>query len=118
MSWKQKLTDLDLRPSEDIDFLTETSTEAKENDIGLINSISGSGLLAKENGDLEGYADYGLGFRFSRKKQALMVFAPSIHVFSQNIQKHTDMKANSYLKDELKDVHDLLQLNNKIESES
>lgn len=47
-----------------------------------------------------------------------MVFAPSVHVFTQNLQKHTDMKANSYLKDELKDVHDLLQPNNKIESRS
>lgn len=118
MSWKQKLTNLDLRVTEDIDFLTETATEAKENDVGVINSISGAGILARENGDLEGYADYGLGFRFSRKKQALMVFAPSVHVFTQNLQKHTDMKPNSYLKDELKDVHDLLQLNNKIESES
>lgn len=109
MSWKSTLTEHDMRISEDLDFLADHSTRSKEDDIGLINPKSGAGILARENGTLEGYADYGLGFRFSKEKQALLVFAPSIHVFTKEIHKYDSIEKQTYLRDEYADVVELLK---------
>jgi|GEM_PF-3311239 len=108
MSWKEDLYELDLYESLDLDVIADQSTEAKENDIGMINPISGAGILARENGTLEGFADYGLGFRFSRDSQSLLIFAPNIHVFSLHIEKHDKIIRNTYLKDEYGDIENLL----------
>jgi hypothetical protein len=108
MSWKDDLNDLNVYESQDLDELAENSTEAKNNDIGFVNSVSGSGVLARENGTLEGFADYGLGFRFSKDSQSLMVFAPSVHIFSTDIQKHDKVVRNTYLRDEYADIDSLL----------
>lgn len=108
MGWKEDLYELDLRQPKDLDDLAEESTEAKNNDVGFVNANSGAGILGRENGTLEGFADYGLGFRFNRDSQSLLVFAPNIHVFSSNIQKHDKIVPSTYLKDEYGDIEEIL----------
>lgn len=117
MSWKDDLYELDMTEAQDLDELSEQSTESKPNDVGFINPNSGAGILGRENGTLEGFADYGLGFRFSRDSQSLLVFAPSIHVFSNDIQKHDKVIRNTYLKDEYGDIEEILQELQLFESE-
>lgn len=109
MSWKDALYKLDIEETDDLDALSESSTEAKPDDIGMVNTVSGAGILARESGTLEGFADYGLGFRFSRDSQSLLVFAPNIHLFSMNIEKHDALIKTTFLKDEYKDIENLLQ---------
>lgn len=117
MSWKDDLYAYELNESQDLDELAETSTEAKNDDLGIVNPISGTGILARENGVLEGFADYGLGFRFSRDSQSLMVFAPSVHIFSSDIQKHDKVVKNTYLRDEYGDIESLLSEVNLTQTE-
>lgn len=109
MSWKDDLYELDMHEAEDLDELAEQSTEAKDQDVGFVNPRSGAGILGRDNGTLEGFADYGLGFRFSRDSQSLMVFAPSIHLFSHSVEKHDKVIRNTYLKDEYGDIEAILQ---------
>ncbi len=109
MGWKEDLYELDMREPQDLDDLADKAGEAKSNDIGFINPTSGAGIIARENGTLEGFADYGLGFRFSRDSQSLMVFAPSVHIFSSDIQKHDRIIRNTYLRDEYGDIEEILQ---------
>lgn len=117
MSWKDDLYAYELNESQDLDELAETSTEAKNDDMGFVNPVSGAGILARENGVLEGFADFGLGFRFSRDSQSLMVFAPSVHIFSSEIQKHDKVVRNTYLKDEYGDIESLLSEVNLTQAE-
>lgn len=109
MGWKDELYELDVTEAQDLDDLADQSTEAKNDDVGFVNPSSGAGILARENGQLEGFADYGLGFRFSRDSQSLLVFAPSVHIFSTHIEKHDTVVQNTYLRDEYGDINDLLQ---------
>ena len=109
MSWKDELYKYDMTVAEDLDTLANRSTAAKTNDVGFVNPISGAGVMGKENGDLEGFADYGLGFRFSRKKQSLFVYAPHIHLFTKGITQHDNVNQRSYFRDEHKDVDELLK---------
>lgn len=108
MSWKDDLYSLDTEEPQDLDELFDTSTEAKNGDVGFVNPVSGAGILGRESGVLEGFADYGLGFRFSRDSQSLMVFAPSVHIFSTDIQKHDTVIKNTYLRDEYGEIEDML----------
>jgi hypothetical protein len=117
VSWRDDLYKLDMHESDDLDSLAEQSTEAKNNDFGFINPVSGTGILGRENGELEGFADYGLGFRFSRDSQSLMVFAPSVHIFSTHIEKHDQVVKNTYLRDEYGDIDTILQKIPLLESE-
>lgn len=109
MSWKDDLYLLDTRETEDLDVLADTSTEVKKEDIGMVNTTSGVGIVASHSGNLEGFADYGLGFRFSRDTQSLAIFASSIHLFSLEIEKHDTVVRNTYLKDEYGDINSILQ---------
>ncbi|ARW46176.1 hypothetical protein S100141_04958 (plasmid) [Bacillus licheniformis] len=108
MGWKDDLEELDLTEPQDLDDLAENSTIAKTEDVGFVNPKSGAGILGREDGVLEGFADYGLGFRFSRDSQSLMVFAPSVHIFSSSISKHDKIVRNTYLKDEYGDIEEIL----------
>lgn len=108
VGWKDDLNELDLTEPQDLDDLAENSTEAKAEDVGFVNPKSGAGILGREDGVLEGFADYGLGFRFSRNSQSLMVFAPSVHIFSSSINKHDKIIRNTYLKDEYGDIEEIL----------
>lgn len=109
MSWKDDLYMLDTQESLDLDVLSEVSTEVENDDIGLVNPTSGAGILATNKGNLEGFADYGLGFRFSRDTQSLSVFASSIHLFALEVEKHDVVIRNTYLKDEYGDIDSILQ---------
>lgn len=113
MSWKQKLHEFDLQTPKNIDDIADESTAAKTNDVGFVNPNSGAGVLGRENGDLEGFADYGLGFRFNREKQSLSIFAPTINLFSTNINKQDTLDKKAYFVDELKDVEAILNGINK-----
>ena len=109
MNWKQELLKLDLWEAEDLDDLANKASEAKPDDIGFVNPKSGAGILGRENGVLEGFSDHGLGFRFSRDSQSLMVFAPSIHLFTTSVERHDKVVRNTYLKDEYGDIDEILQ---------
>lgn len=108
MGWKDDLYLLDIRETEDLDVLSEVATEVKDKDIGMVNPISGAGILATETGNLEGFADYGLGFRFSRDTQSLSIFASSIHLFALEVERHDTVVRNTYLKDEYGDIDSIL----------
>lgn len=109
MSWKDDLYLLDTRETEDLDVLAETSTEVEKEDIGMVNPTSGAGIIATQGGNLEGFADYGLGFRFSRDTQSLAIFASSIHLFALEVERHDTVVPNTYLKDEYGDIDAILQ---------
>jgi hypothetical protein len=108
MSWKEELYKYELNESQDLDKMANASTELQDDDIGVLNPTSGAGIVAKKDGTLEAFADYGLGFRFSPQSQSLSIFAPNVHVFSTNIQKHDQVTTKTYLKDEYQDVESLL----------
>ena len=115
MGWKEDLYKLDLHEAEDLDDLADQSSVAKTNDVGFVNPNSGAGILGRENGTLEGFADYGLGFRFSRDSQSLMVFAPSVHIFSHAVEKHDKVIRNTYLKDEYGEIDQILNEDSPLE---
>lgn len=108
MGWKEELYSYELNESQDLDELADSSTEMQNNDLGIINPVSGAGIVTRENGNVEAFADYGLGFRFSRDAQSLMVFAPSVHIFSTDIQKHDQVAMNTFLRDEYNDIDSIL----------
>jgi hypothetical protein len=108
MSWKHKLLQMDTQVAEDLDTLMVQSTEAKNHDVGIINPTSGVGLLARENGRIEAFSDYGLGFRIDPVTQSFSIYAPTIRMFAEKVESHTEEKPVSYIKGEYKEVLDLL----------
>ncbi len=104
MSWIEDLYELDIKPEEDIDSIVDKSTQAEAMDVGVINDDSGTGILARGNGNLEGFADYGLGFRFNRENQTLSIFASNIKMFTDNFKIIDSSEKDEYLKDEYNDI--------------
>lgn len=109
MSWKDKLFDLDSRNIDDIDDLYKQSTEVKNHDIGLVNQKSGAGIIARENGRIEAFSDFGLGFRIDPETQSLSVFAPNIKLFTSKKQEFSYEQGMTFLKNEYKDAMDVYQ---------
>lgn len=109
MGWKSELAKMDLQEAQDLDTIADANSEAKTNDIGIINPTSGAGILARENGLLEGFADHGLGFRFDPSTQRLLVFAPEVHLFTSKIETHSANETATYFTKEAAMVRDLLK---------
>lgn len=107
--WKDKLLQMDMEIERNLDDVQIQHTEAKAKDIGLVNPASGAGMLIRDNGRIEAFADYGLGFRFDPDTQSLSVFAPNLKLFYNHKSelKHEDKM--TFLKDEYKDALDIIQ---------
>jgi hypothetical protein len=85
-SWLDQLNTIMFSDEENLDDLVKKSTQAKTHDVGLINSASGAGILARDTGVLEGYAYYHLGFRMDPNKMMFSLFAPNIQFVTNNFQ--------------------------------
>lgn len=109
MSWKEDLMNYEMEPLKNLDDIADEQTIAKNKDVGFVNPNNGVGIMARENGDLEGFADYGLGFRFHRETQSLSVFAPTLNLFVNRIIKQEDTDPVSFYSGELKDIENLLK---------
>lgn len=109
MSWQEDFMKLQTKEAENIDDMAEVTGQTKDNDVGFVNSITGAGVLSREDGSLEGFSDYGLGFRFDPDHQALMIFAPHIHLFTSSIKQHQQLEDPVYFDGEYKEVLDLLK---------
>lgn len=109
MGWKEDLYAHDLKESRDLDTAADVATELDSDDLGMINQTSGAGFRAGKDGALEGFADYGLGFRFSRDSQSLAVFASKIHLFALEVKTHKTLVKDTYLKDEYADIDTILK---------
>lgn len=107
--WKDKLFELDQELDQNVNDLLTQSTEAKVHDVGLISPKSGAGVLVRENGKVEAFADYGLGFRMDPETQSLSIYAPNLRLFYQKKNVYDYKEAFTYIKDEYKDVLNLLK---------
>ncbi|CDQ41804.1 hypothetical protein [Virgibacillus salexigens] len=107
-SWKEKLLNMDMELENNVDNLFIQSTEAKGKDIGLINPTSGTGVLAREDGRVEAFADYGLGFRMDPKTQSFSIFAPNLKMFYQKKEEISYNQKLNFIQGEYKTVLDKL----------
>ena len=107
--WKDYLYEFDQNVDSNINDLDTERTEAKVNDIGIINQSNGVGILARDNGRLEGYADYGLGFRMDPETQSLSIFAPNLRIFSNSVETHDFNKQVTFIKNEYKDALQIIK---------
>jgi|SRR5579875_841912 len=83
-NWTDTLNELMFPDDENMDEALASSTQAQNHDIGMINTKSGAGILARETGVLEGFSYYNLGFRFDPKTMTASFFAPTIQMFCQD----------------------------------
>ena len=107
--WKEELFEFDSRGKESLNQVHEKSYNTKPNDIGLINPLNGAGLLVRENKKIEAFSDYGLGFRIDPESQSFAIFAPTIKFFANEVKTYDHEESKTYLKEEYKDILDLLK---------
>lgn len=109
MDWRKELYELDMEPLRNIDDLANEQTLVKENEIGFVHPTTGVGVVTRNDGNLEGFADHSLGFQFDRETQSLSVFASQINLFTHQIYKHDGKEIKEFYQDEWKDVQELLK---------
>jgi hypothetical protein len=107
--WKDRLFEMDSLPNDEIDEMLIKSSEAKKNDVGIINPNNGAGMLIREDQTIEAFADYGLGFRIDPVTQSFSIFAPTIKFFCNKKEEFNWNEHFTYLRDEYKDVIDILE---------
>lgn len=109
MSWQEDFIALQSKEASNIDDVADVTGIAKNDEIGFVHTKTGAGVIARDDGALEGYSDYGLGFRFDPDHQALLVFAPHIHLFTGSVKTHEQLQAPVYFDSEYKEVLELLE---------
>lgn len=111
-NWKDELWELDSMPAEELDELFIKSSEAKRNDIGLINPSNGAGLLIREDQTIEAFADYGLGFRMDPATQSFSIFAPNIKLFYNKKEEISWNETFTYFRGEYSEIKKILEGDN------
>lgn len=96
MDWRERFMEEIYQNEEDIDMLLAEDKNIEPEEAAMINTTSGAGIVARNDGSLQGFADYGLGFRFDKETQTLMVVAPNIHIISKNFQKHETIETKDF----------------------
>lgn len=100
---------MDSEVDEAIDDVLEHQRHSGSEDVGLINPNVGAGIMVRENGKIEAFSDYGLGFSFDPETQSLNVFAPNINIFHQNIEKANYNHHLTFFKNEYEEARKKLE---------
>lgn len=109
-TWKIRIEKLINPEYKNLDDLLNKKESAHGHITGFVHEQSGSGIIADQNGNLEGFADYGIGFRLDRENQTLSLFAPHIQLIANTIKTfNDDQKADSFIKNEHQDILRLLE---------
>jgi hypothetical protein len=108
--WMDQLNNIMFPIEQNIDDMLRASNEAKTHDIGLINKVSGAGLLARDSGVLEAFAYYHLGFRMDPSRMMFSVYAPNIQFVCKNFQVIDDIEKQPFdpINDDYKAVLDMI----------
>jgi hypothetical protein len=86
-TWMETLNELLLNQDDkNLNQVAEDHTKASSDDVGFVNPVSGAGMLARSNGRLEGFADYGLGFRVDPSNKTFSIYGSRIHLFCSDFQ--------------------------------
>jgi hypothetical protein len=107
--WKDRLFEMDMKESSDMNEIHKREYETQNNDVGVINPINGSGILVRDNKRIDAFSDFGLGFRIDPETQSFSIFAPTIKFFCHTQKTFDYEKTESYLKGEYKDALDTIQ---------
>jgi len=107
-SWLQKLNALQTKKDQNLDIVAQKKTQASTDDVGLINPVSGAGIMARESGRLEGYADYGLGFRFDPESKTFSVFASRIRFFTSDFKVVDESQATERIDSDFAEILELI----------
>ncbi len=107
-NWKDKLTEMDSTLDLGIDDILSSRQESQMNDVGLVNKHSGAGILVRESGRIEAFADHGLGFVIDPDTQSMMLFAPNLKIFNQKKETMSFNNRADFLQKEYKDVSEIL----------
>ena len=107
-SWLKTLNDMHFKNDQNLDEAVQEKTQATTNDVGLINPVSGAGVMARENGKLEGYADYGLGFRFDPASKTYSVFASKIRFFCSDFKVLDESQASERIDEDFAEILELI----------
>ncbi len=108
LEWKSRLNTMIEKEDQNIDEMANESSEAKTNDVGLINNKSGAGLLARDTGVLEAFSYYNLGFRFDPENMSLSFYAPHIKMFTGDYQIIDSDQVSNPITDEYQEILKLI----------
>lgn len=86
-TWKDELFEEMYTPYPTMEKVYQDVYSTKEEDIGMVHPTRGTGILLRKNGTIEGFADYNLGFRIDPDSSVFSIYAPTIRIHADSIEK-------------------------------
>lgn len=102
-NWKESLFNEIYKTYTRMDTAHEESYSTKEKEIGLIHPLLGTGMLLRNNGAIEAFADYNLGFKIDPDNNTLSIYAPTIALHTNEIV-HSNYENKTYFSKEVKEI--------------
>ena len=99
MKWYKKIESLKHYKGENIDDMMEQMEYAKKDEVGLIHEKNGSGMMVRDDGSVQCFSDYGLGFEIDKKRKTISFYASEIKLFCEEM-KWIDSEKEIDLQDE------------------
>lgn len=111
MHWSEKINQLKQRNEQNVDQLVNHQQLIQDHDCGLVHPFHGAGMMIRESGKIEAFADYGLGFQMDPKTKTMTFFAPKMIFVAHEEQHLSDQQQQGSIYDEWKMA--LLELEEK-----
>ena len=93
--------------SDDIDSDARTQNNLKTQDIGIINQVSGAGVTADEQGNIELASGHNLGIYINRESREIALIADRVRVISKEF--YVGKTPYHYIRENEKEVMHILE---------
>ena len=81
MKWVHKIDKLKFDVGKNIDEMMKQKEYIKRDEVGIIHSKNGAGLVVKDDGSIQCFSDYGLGFEINKKTKSIHLYASKMKIF-------------------------------------
>jgi hypothetical protein len=109
MGYYEKLNELKFKKEKNIDEILREKEEIKKNEIGMVHPTSGSGIIIKENGNVDFFADNGLGVQFNKEKKTISFYGSKVKFFCSDFKIINQKEVNYEMNEEWKEIIKLLE---------
>ena len=102
--WLDKMVDMMSEQDTPIQLRANYRNVAKQEEVGVINEESGAGFIIDDRGRINISSGNNLGILIDKEKEAMIIAAPNLHIFSENFQHHEGLNGDTQLPRALENI--------------
>ncbi len=104
MRWYQKIERLKRHRGQNVDETMDQTELIKRNEVGIIHPVNQAGIVIRDNGTIQCFSDFGLGFQIDQKQKTMSLYGAKIMLFCEEFKVMEKWQAEPDDEDEWNEI--------------